>query len=95
MTFEHRMLVGFDEIKAIVFECNVCKTRVSIPMGQFDRAPVVCPKQHVWNINGPRLETSPVFSALSLLLTRLGSEDFQGQVGFKVFLEFAAKLDAI
>ncbi len=94
MTFEHRLLVGFEEIKAVVFECNTCKTRTSIPLAEFNRAPYVCPKQHAWNISELTVETSPMFHALALLLSRLATDDFQKQAGFKVYLEFVArKLD--
>jgi hypothetical protein len=91
MTYENRLLVGFEEIKAVVFECNACKSRVSIPLEKFDEAPRICPKQHAWNIHVPTLETMPAFNALALLLSRLASDDFQKQAGFKVHLEFVAK----
>jgi len=91
MTYEHRLLVGFEEIKAVVFECNACKTRVSIPMAEFNGAPFGCPKQHAWESNRATVETMPAFKALALFLARLSSDDFQKQVGFKVFLEFVAK----
>lgn len=88
MTFEHRLLVSFEEIKAIVFECNTCKTRIAIPMEEFSGAPLLCPKQHAWKANESTVETSPAFKALALLLRRIGSDDFQEHVGFRVFLEF-------
>jgi hypothetical protein len=88
MTFEHRLLVGFGEIKAIVFECNNCKTRVSIPMEEFSGAPLTCPKQHDWKGGESTVGEVPVFKGLALLFKRMGSDDFQKQVGFRVFLEF-------
>lgn len=88
MTYEHRLLVSFEEIKAIVFECNTCKTKVSIPMEEFSAAPLICPKQHAWEANKSTVETAPAFKALALLLKRVGSDDFQRQIGFRVFLEF-------
>ena len=91
MTYEHRLLVGFDEIKAIVFECNICKSRVSIPAAKFDGPPTICPKQHAWNINAPTVETQPVFHALAVLLSTLPGHAFQQQAGFRVFLEFEEK----
>lgn len=91
MTFEHRLLVSFEEIKAVVFECNTCKTRISIPMEEFSKAPQICPKMHAWESGRAAVESGPAFTALALLLKRLGSDDFQKQVGFRVFLEFVAR----
>lgn len=88
MTFENRLLVGFEEIKAVVFECNVCKSRVSIPRERFDEPPLICPKQHAWNVQGLTVETQPIFNALAFLLSSLAGHSFQQQSGFRVFLEF-------
>lgn len=88
MTFEHRLLVSFEEIKTIIFECNACKTRISIPLEEFTAAPLMCPKQHAWKANEETIETAPAFKAFALLLKRLGDDHFQKQVGFRVFLEF-------
>lgn len=88
MTFEHRLLVSFEEIKAVVFECSTCKTRTSIPTEEFSGAPTMCPKQHAWKVNESTIETAPAFKVLAGLLKRIGSDDFQKQVGFRVFLEF-------
>lgn len=91
MTFEHRLLIGFDEIKAIVFECNTCKTRTSIAIKEFNAPPLLCPKQHAWTTNKPTIEATPALNALALLLQRLGTEDSISQTGFKIFLEFEAE----
>jgi hypothetical protein len=91
MTYEHRLLVGFDEIKAVVFECNTCKSRVSIPREKFDESPHICPKQHAWNVHGLTVEAQPVFNALASLLSSLAGHPFQQQTGFRVFLEFEEK----
>jgi hypothetical protein len=88
VTFEHRLLVGFEDIKAVVFECNVCKTRTSIPLSEFKRPPLSCPQQHAWEPNGLTIESMPVFRALATLFESLVRKDFQGQTGFKVYLEF-------
>ena len=91
MTFEHRLLVGFEEIKAVVFECNACKTRTSIPMAEFNGSPSICPKQHAWDVTDAVVQTAPAFKVLAVLLTKMSDINFQKQVGFKVFLEFVAK----
>ena len=90
MTFEHRLLVGFDEIKAVVFECNVCKTRTSIPVAEFNSPPLLCPKQHKWTTNKPEIEKSAAFGALALLINCLRDpmNAIYEQAGFHIFLEF-------
>ncbi|MHB8413169.1 MAG: hypothetical protein ACYDDI_14650 [Candidatus Acidiferrales bacterium] len=91
MTFEHRLLVGFEEIKSVVFECRACKTRVSIPIEEFNGSPLLCPKQHAWDISDAIVQPMPAFKVLASLLKQLGNADFQGKIGFKVFLEFSGK----
>lgn len=91
MTFEHRLLVGFDEIKAVVFECNECKTRTSIPVKEFNAPPLLCPKEHAWVTNKPVIEQMTALAALGSLLKSLRDEAFQERAKFRVFLEFEAK----
>ena len=94
MTFEHRLLVGFGEIKAVVFECNECKTRTSIPIQEFSGPPPFCPKQHGWNTNKPLMDAvTPAFKALAQLLQALRdpTETLYTSAGFKIFLEFDAE----
>ncbi|MGO9316220.1 MAG: hypothetical protein ACLPXT_15865 [Terracidiphilus sp.] len=91
MTFEYRLLVGFEEIEAVVFECLTCKTRTSIPVAEFNKPPAQCPKQHVWNTGEPVLEGKPVFHVLAMLLGKLADPTLQKHCGFRVSLEFPAK----
>jgi hypothetical protein len=42
MTFEHRMIAGLNDIKAVTFECNECQTRTSIPINKLGEAPRGC-----------------------------------------------------
>jgi hypothetical protein len=88
MTFEHRLLVGFEEIKTVVFECNTCKTRVSIPVKEFTAGLVSCPKRHGWVTNSLAIERATAFDALAMLIARLGDPIFQEQSGFRVLLDF-------
>ena len=78
MTLEHRLLVGFDEIKAVVFECNTCKTRTSVPIGKFDAPLAVCPQGHRWVTDKPMIPQGPAFHALAFLLARVAQVDEHG-----------------
>lgn len=91
MTFEHKLLVGFNEIKAVVFECNQCRVRTSIPIEQFTRPPLTCAQQHVWNTNRPTIDNKTALDALVMLLKYLSAEDFSRSAGFNIFLEFDAE----
>jgi hypothetical protein len=89
MTFEHRVICGLEEIKAIVFECKECKARVSLDARETKKPPATCPNGHHWDWNvylGYGSTESPYVALLSALtkLTEPGLKD----VGFKVFLEF-------
>ena len=90
MTFEHRLLVGFEEIKAVVFECNICKSRTSIPSEKLERIPVKCPNNHAWILNKPVLDNIAAFDAFVLLLHGLRDPmaDVSNQAGFRILLEF-------
>lgn len=88
MTFEHKLVCGLNEIKAIIFECNECKARVVLSP-DIMRPPRQCPSGHAWDWNislGYSSTESPHIAFLSALrkLTDIGLKE----VGFKVFLEF-------
>ena len=93
MTFEQRMIIGFGDIKAVIFECNACKVRTSIPISELSAANLSCPKRHGWIVNKFAIDRSTAFDALALLLTSLADKKFQDEVGFKVFLECESKKD--
>ncbi len=93
MTFEQRMIIGFDDIKAVIFECNICKVRTSIPIVELEAARLSCPKHHGWVVNKFAIDRSTAWDALALLLKNLADKKFQDEVGFKVFLECESKKD--
>ena len=89
MTFEHKMIAGLGEIKALVFECNKCNARVSLVPENIDMVPNSCPRGHAWdwnNVDDYQKVGSP-FMALVHSLKRL-RDPLSERVGFKIFLEF-------
>ncbi|MGI9103576.1 MAG: hypothetical protein ACR2IF_14150 [Terriglobales bacterium] len=42
MTFENKIVVGLEDIKAVIFECRKCQTRVSVKPDEV-RVPYKCP----------------------------------------------------
>jgi hypothetical protein len=43
VTFEHKIVVGLEEIRAISFECHQCKTRLTVSPDDIRAIPTACP----------------------------------------------------
>jgi hypothetical protein len=89
MTFEHKIVVGLEEIKGIIFECNQCKSRTVLTPESANFPPQKCPNGHGWNWNvstGYGSTESP-FQAFLTSLKKL-RDPLSESVGFKIFLEF-------
>lgn len=97
MTLERKIVLGLDEIKAIVFECSSagCGARVVLPPDAIDNIPTNCPGRHAWNWADPKLieraeqsnsKSAPLVSFLQSL-RRLRDPLVQESAGFKISLE--------
>ena len=91
MVFEHKMIVGLEEIRSVIFECNECKSRTSIIPEKIGAIPRQCPNAHKWN-EGIRTKdsvdsTSPFMEFIDLLNVLRRSE-VNEQSGFTVFFEY-------
>jgi hypothetical protein len=89
MTVEHKIIVGLNDITAVVFECESCQARSVFKPDSLTFPPTTCPNKHAWNWNveGQRETTaSPFFFFLKGLATLRSIA--QASLGFKVFLEF-------
>lgn len=42
MTFEHKIVVGFDDLKAVSFQCKNCGARMSIQAKSLRDVPLAC-----------------------------------------------------
>jgi hypothetical protein len=82
MTYEHRIVLSFDEVRALVLECNQCKSRISIPPEKLEYIPETCPYGHSWQAVG--LGQSGTFLKS---LKYLKGPVFE-KTGFSIFLEF-------
>ena len=54
MTFERKIVVGIDDIKAVIFECRdqKCKVRTTVPADALREVPRSCPScNSPWNVN--------------------------------------------
>jgi hypothetical protein len=89
MTFEHRIVCGIEEVKAITLECKECKARVSLNPANTMRPPDKCPNGHAWDWNvylGYNSTESP-FVALFSSLKKLADPALK-EIGFRLFFEF-------
>jgi hypothetical protein len=88
MTFERKIVVGLEDIKAVIFQCNRCGSRIVLTPQSLDSLPKVCPQDHPWKTNIPvesyNASTLNLFTiTLKKLVDRLHEDN-----GFKVYLEF-------
>lgn len=87
MTVEHRVIFGLEEIKAVIFQCNQCKTRVAIIPDELESIPHKCPKEHAWDWNIAPEFSGSCFLGLITSLRKLKDPIYE-KTGFKILLEF-------
>jgi hypothetical protein len=92
MTFERKIVVGLEEIKTIIFECNQCGTRAVIKPEDAGVPPDRCPRNHGWNWNviSEHREIGPPSVSWLISLKRLGDPMLVQSDGFRILLEFEA-----
>ena len=87
MTYERKIVVGLDDIRAISLECNECQYRVTMSPDEFFRIPDMCSNGHAWTRGEEKNSSaSPVMkftASLREVRELLGHKHF----GFKVLLE--------
>ena len=89
MTFEHKLFIGLEEIKAIVFECRDCKSRTMVVPELLQSPPKQCPQGHNWDWNVPagyETTSGSAFVFFFLGLKKLRDPMIE-KAGFRIFLE--------
>jgi len=91
VTFERKIVVGLEEIRAISFECHQCKTRLTVSPDDIRDIPTACPHcSFSWRLPedakaGPVASAAKNFAfGISELKIRFGAD----VIGFKILLEF-------
>ena len=89
MTIERNILVGLEEIKSVVLECNQCKSRMVISPDKMDVFPEACPRGHIWKWDStPGRESVGTQSiGFAVSLKNLRSQTSSNS-GFRLLLEF-------
>jgi hypothetical protein len=94
MTIEQKLVVGLDDIAAVVFECNHCHVRISLNPDNIGVLKGSCPRcLYVWEflepasaLPAPNLSKS-YFTDFTEALGKIRRMDPQ-TVGFSLLLEF-------
>src|SRR5258708_22322901 len=98
MTIERKIVVGLDDIKAIVFECPNCHSRLAVSPDKVDLFPQRCsrcPQQWVFQDPSPYTSADSSLSNFLRSITELRVLIKSCAMGVRVLLEFdEPKFDA-
>ena len=91
LTFERKIVVGLEEIRAITFECHQCKSRLTVSPDDIRDIPTACPHcSFSWRLPEDA-QAAPAGSppknfafGIKELKIRFGAD----VIGFKILLEF-------
>ena len=91
VTFERKIVVGLEEIRAITFECHQCKSRLTVSPDDIRDIPTACPHCNFsWRLpedpQAASVGSPPKNFAFGIkeLKIRFGAD----VIGFKILLEF-------
>lgn len=87
MTFEHKIIVGLEEIKAIIFRCTSCTASISVQPDGTPTIPTNCPNGHQWQCERGTNTQDGAVGRFIRSLEELRKPIYEKQ-GFKIFLEF-------
>jgi len=94
MTFEHRIVVGLDDIKAVSIECNQCHTRLTMSPDSI-RIPPHCQQcDSVWIVGDPTNYTAVTMPQLNFVnaISQIRKQLEKNGGGFRILLEFDEKV---
>lgn len=86
MTFEHKIIASVADVKAVIFQCNNCGSKMSIPPNKLDAIPDKCPNGHGFAPAPPDFAGS-IPGAFITSIKKL-SDPIYANLGFKILLEF-------
>jgi hypothetical protein len=90
MTFERKIMVGLDDIRAIAFQCKQCEYRVTMSPDNLSgiTVPQHCPNGHDWNNGVNEALVIPPILLFTSMLAKLRVLLKQGALGFTILFEF-------
>jgi hypothetical protein len=90
VTFEHKIVAGVDDIKAVTFECGQCKARLTMSPDSI-QVPHHCPRcDAVWVLGMPANSQSVTSPALNFVhaIGPIRKQLQENHAPFKILLEF-------
>jgi predicted RNA-binding Zn-ribbon protein involved in translation (DUF1610 family) len=94
MTVEHKVVVGLDDIKAIVFECLKCGAKVTRSPDSGREVPYTCSECRIsWRDNDTKGDVEhwqDCFSKFTKSIGDIRTLDKQRQGNFRILFEFEA-----
>jgi hypothetical protein len=88
MTIERRMMMGLDDIRAVSFQCDHCKFRITMFPDDIKEIPKNCPSNHRWISGEPEATVIPPLLKFSDGLAKLRTFIGKKALGFSILLEF-------
>jgi hypothetical protein len=93
MTFERKIIVGLDDIRAVTFERNKCKTRITVPAASLREAPRGCNScPAVWwsatDVSTNVATSGPAIAGFIQALVTLRVLIRENKENFRLLLEF-------
>ena len=87
MTFEHKITVGLEDIKAVIFRCLSCTASVSVSPDGIAAIPHSCPNGHQWQIESGTTSLGGAVNRFVQSVEELRKPIYE-KIGFKILLEF-------
>jgi len=91
VTFERKIVVGLEEIRAITFECHKCKSRLTVSPDDIRDIPIACPHCNFsWRLpeDPSAVPSGSLPKAFAFGIRELKIRFGADVIGFKILLEF-------
>jgi hypothetical protein len=88
MTFERKIVVGLEDIRAISFKCAHCEYRVTVSPDKVSGIPAHCPNGHDWTQGEQEAMIVPPLLQFTTTLAKLRTLLSQKALGYRILLEF-------
>jgi len=87
VTFERKILVGLEDIKAISFQCEKCQYRITMSPDDIRGLPEYCLGGHPWAVGIEEESLAPPLRKFTKSLERLRVLLNQKALGFRILFE--------
>ncbi len=88
MTFERKIVVGLEDIKAVSFACEQCQFKLTMSPDDVKKIPENCPSGHEWYFGQDEPHVVPAIKNFYIALAKLRMQSERKAAGFRILLEF-------